>query len=185
MLEVNFSPFPVLETERLLLRKTELSDAEALFAIRSDANVMRYIPRPVAQRIEEIHELIEKIDGNITANNGINWGIELKDTGAFVGFIGFHILMKEDYRAEFGYMLHPAQHSKGIMKEAVRAVISFGFEHMRLNSIEAHTDPDNVASRKVLERNGFVQEGHLRQNCYWNGVFSDTVIYSLLAADHK
>ncbi|HYG52862.1 MAG TPA: GNAT family protein, partial [Flavobacteriales bacterium] len=94
-------------------------------------------------------------------------------------------LHKENYRAELGYMLNKHFHGKGIMLEATAAVIHYGFEIMKLHSIEALINPENHKSAKILERSGFRKEAHFKENFFHNGVFEDTVIYGLLKAEYK
>jgi ribosomal-protein-alanine N-acetyltransferase len=77
-------------------------------------------------------------------------------------------------------MLLPEYHGKGIITEAIKEVVKFGFEIMKLHSIEAVIDPENNISEKVLQKNGFVKEAHLRENECFEGRFLDTVIYSIL-----
>ena len=89
-------------------------------------------------------------------------------------------MQKEHYRAEIGYLLHPDYQQKGIMDEALKAVIKYGFETMQLHSIEANVNPANAASMKLLEKNGFVKEAYFKENYFYNGQFLDSVIYSLL-----
>ncbi|HYG53167.1 MAG TPA: GNAT family N-acetyltransferase, partial [Flavobacteriales bacterium] len=79
MLEVHFDPFPQLETHRLYLRKMELADAPAMFAMRSDKEVMHYIPRPLAKTVEDAAELILKMNTAIANTELVNWGICLKE----------------------------------------------------------------------------------------------------------
>ena len=108
------------------------------------------------------------------------WGITLKESDTVIGTICYWRMQKEHYRAEIGYALHPAQQGKGMMDEALKAVLQYGFETMQLHSVEANVNPANEASRKLLERNGFVKEAHFRENYYYNGQFLDSVIYSLI-----
>jgi [ribosomal protein S5]-alanine N-acetyltransferase len=183
MLQVNFSPFPVLVTERLVLRRTELTDAPSLFYLRSHDDVMRFIDRPRPSSIEDINVLIGKIHKMISDNAGIEWAVTLKGKDEYIGSVSFHLLMKEHYRAEIGYLLHPSFHSKGIMSEAVTAVLTYGFGEMDLNSVEAVVTPGNDPSVGLLEHKGFLREGYFRQNRYWNGVFLDTLVFSLIKSE--
>lgn len=183
MLDINFSPFPNLETERLLLRRVSNDDVNEIFAIRSDAETMKYIPRPLVENLQEAQAHIDMINDKIENNEGINWAITLKGNPKLIGIIGHYRIKPEHYRAEIGYMLHPEFHGKGYVTEAIEKVVAFGFNNMKLHSIEAIIDPENSASAKVLEKNGFVKEAHLRENEYYNGKFLDTVIYSILESD--
>lgn len=178
MLEFNFHPFPEIHTDRLLLRKFTPDDQENVFEIRSNPEVMRYIPRPIAVTIDDAIDHIEKILTMIDNNEGINWGIIEKSSRKLIGSIGIFNVKKENHRAEVGYVMNPRWHNKGLMNEALKAVLEFGFEHMKLHSIEAIIDPGNTASAKLLEKNQFRKEAYFKENCFFEGKFYDSVVYS-------
>ncbi|REH00859.1 GNAT family N-acetyltransferase [Flavobacterium aquicola] len=181
MLEVNFLPFPVLKTERLVLRRVVDNDAETILALRSNEEVMKYIPRPYLKNKEDALELIAMFDDKIENGIGINWGIAFLDKPEkIIGIIGHYRMKPEHYRAEVGYMLFPEYNGKGIISEALQRVVDYGFKDMKLHSIEAILDPENTGSEKVLLKNGFVKEAHLIENEYYEGRFLDTMIYSKL-----
>jgi ribosomal-protein-alanine N-acetyltransferase len=181
MLQPNFSPFPEIKTERLFLRKMTRKDAAEILRLRSDENVMQYIDRERAKYIKDAETFLDRITTSLETNNGIMWGITLKETpGILIGNIGYWRLIKEHYRAEVGYMLNPLFWKKGIMKEALREVIVFGFNHMNLHSIEANINPGNEASAALLESTGFIKEAYFKEDFFFNGTFRDTVIYSRL-----
>ena len=182
---MTFLPFQNLETERLLLRRVNNNDASQIFVLRSNAETMQYVPRPLVANIEEALEHVRMINDKIESGEGINWAITLKDNPTLIGIIGHYRIKPEHYRAEIGYMLHPDFHGKGIVTEAIKAVVAYGFEKIKLHSIEAIIDPGNGASAAVLEKNGFVKEAHLKENECYNGKFLDTVIYSLLERNFK
>jgi RimJ/RimL family protein N-acetyltransferase len=180
MLTVNFNPFPVLETEHLRLRQITEDDKNELFALRSDKDIMHFVPRPLMTSIDEAVAHIQMITENIEKQEFINWAIALKVDNKLMGVIGFYRMQKENYRAEVGYMLHTDFHKKGIMHEALTAIVDYGFTQMKLHSIEAVIDPRNMASENVLIRNGFVKEAHFKENFFYEGEFLDSVHYSLL-----
>ena len=181
MLTLNFTPFPELRTKRLLLRRLKNTDANEMFFLRSNENVMRYIGREPTKTIAGAEEFINKINKNIDENDAILWGITLlNDPSTIIGTICFWNIKKEHYRSEIGYVLHPDHWGKGIMKEAINSVVEFGFSVLGLHSVEAQLNPENLASSYVLERTGFIKEGYLREDFYFNGKFSDTAIYSRL-----
>lgn len=180
MLTINFHPFQNLETERLLLRRIDENDVEEVFALRSNPEIMKYIPRPLAKTKEEALEHIAMIEEKIISNVGINWGITIKGNNKIIGIIGHYRIQPENHRAEIGYMSLPEYNGKGYITEAIKAVVAYGFEQMNLHSIEAVIDPENIASENVLLKNGFVKEAHILENELWEGKFLDTVIYSLL-----
>jgi len=180
MLEINFGDFPLLTTERLVLRHITTDDAHALLYIRSDEKVMEYIDSKRLGTIEETLELIKLIDDTFEQNNGITWGITLKDNDVITGTIGFWRIEKQHHRAEIGYLLHHDYWAKGIMTEAANAVLQFGFNELNLHSIEGNVNPSNADSIKLLERLGFVREAYFKENFYFDGKFLDSAIYSLL-----
>jgi ribosomal-protein-alanine N-acetyltransferase len=180
MLTLNFNPFPILETERLFLRRVAITDVNEIMTLRSDPETMKFIPRPLVKTIEDALEHIAMIDGKIATNEGINWAITLKGSSKLIGIIGHYRIKPEHYRAEIGYMILPEYNGKGIVSEAIKVVIKYGFEVMQLHSIEAVIDPENYASAKVLEKNEFVKEAHFKENTFYEGRFLDSVIYSKL-----
>lgn len=185
MLQLNFTPFPILETERLLLRKITIDDAEDLFYLRSHDEVMKYIDRPRPKTIEDIHQLITKMDGMLQSNEGISWAITLKQSPKqHLGNVGFWRIEPEHYRAEIGYLLNPAFHRQGIMQEAVEATLNYAFTKMNLHSVEAGLNNDNIASHKILQKTGFVQEGLFKENYYFDGKFIDSAVYSIINPHH-
>lgn len=180
MLQVNFSPFPTITTDRLILRELTANDANEIFFLRSDAGLLQYLDKDPEQSLEQTVAFLVRIKKDLDSNNGILWGITLKDSDVVIGSICYWRMQKEHYRAEIGYVLHPAQQGKGIMDEAMKAVLQYGFEKMQLHSVEANVNPANKNSMKLLEKNGFVKEAHFKENYYYNGKFLDSVIYSLL-----
>ena len=185
MLTINFHPFQNIETERLLLRRLDNNDADEVLALRGNPETMKYIPRPLAKSIEEALEHIAMIEDKIVNNTGINWGITIKGNPKIIGIIGHYKISPENHRAEIGYMSFPEHNGKGYMSEAIKAVVAYGFEQMDLHSIEAIIDPGNMASERVLQKNGFIKEAHIRENELWEGKYWDTVIYSLLKRNFK
>lgn len=181
MLVLNFTPFPELKTQRLLLRKLEITDAGELFFLRSNEAVLRYLGKEPAKTVEEVEQFIKKIDKAIEENDSILWGIAFPDEPlTIIGTICIWNFQKEHYRAEIGYLLHPGQWRKGIMKEAITAVVDYGFNKLGLHSMEAMLSPENIASCAVLESTGFMKEAHFKESFYFNGKFGDTAIYSRL-----
>ena len=181
MLGLNFTPFPELKTERLLLRRLEKTDANEMFFLRSNEDVLRYLGKEPATSVKEAEEFIVKINKAVDDNESILWGIALSsDRAVVIGTICLWNLQKEHYRGEIGYLLHPDHWRKGIMKEAIICVLDYGFNVLKLHRIEALLTPGNIASSAILESTGFIKEAHLKENFYFRGEFSDTLIYSRL-----
>ncbi|MFI5133801.1 MAG: GNAT family N-acetyltransferase [Chitinophagales bacterium] len=180
MLTLNFTPFPQLITDRLMLRQISNDDVSAIFSLRSDKKVMQFIDRPLAKTTDDAIQLIQRIIDSLTNNDGITWGITMKNNPGLIGTIGFWRIDKEHHRAEIGYLLHPDQQGKGMMQEAMNVVLDHGFHVMKLHSVEANVNPANEASIRLLERNRFVREAYYKENYFSDGKFLDSAIYSLL-----
>lgn len=185
MLNLNFNPFPVLTTERLVLRNVERSDVKEMFFQRSDESVMKYIDRERAKTEAEALAFIEMLLGLVEKNESITWAITLKGNDKLLGTICYWNIQKENDRAEVGYALHPEVQGKGIMQEALTCILDYGFTILNLHSVEANVNPGNEASIRLLERNNFVREGYFKENYYYNGKFLDSAIYSLLVQHHR
>lgn len=180
MLNPNFNPFPVLTTERLILRRFTYDDAADLFEMRSNEAVMQYIHRPINKTIDDAIGLIDVIEDLLSKNDGITWCICLKNSNKYIGSIGFWRIEKDSHRAEIGYLLNPAYQGRGIMQECITTVIDYGFNVIKLHSIGAYVSPKNFASIKLLLKNNFVQEAYFKEDHLHNGRFEDTMVYSLL-----
>jgi len=114
---------------------------------------------------------------------GIRWGITLKEQGAVIGSCGFHNIVSQHFRTEIGFELSKEQWGQGIAGEAIEAIIRYGFEHMKLERIEALIEPPNLSSQKLVEKQGFIREGLLRNYEFTSGKFDDLYMYSLLKQD--
>ncbi|HYJ63373.1 MAG TPA: GNAT family N-acetyltransferase [Parafilimonas sp.] len=159
MAERNFNPFPVLKTERLTLRQLVSSDANEIFALRSNDNVNKYLNRKPAKSIDDAKTFIETINKNIQRNDSIYWAITLTGTNKLIGTICLFNLSDDNFKAEIGYELLPDFQGKGIMQEAASKVIDFGIRHIGLNLIEACTHSENQNSTRLLEKFNFKKNG--------------------------
>lgn len=151
----NFTPFPVLKTERLTLRQLVSSDDNKILALRSDINVNKYLGRKPSQSIDDAKVFIQTINENIQKNNSIYWAITFSDTDNLIGTICLFDFSDDNLKAEIGYELLPDFQGKGIMQEATSKVIDFGIQLLGLNSIEAYTHSENQSSTKLLEKFNF------------------------------
>ncbi|MGW6302732.1 GNAT family N-acetyltransferase [Peribacillus butanolivorans] len=172
--------FPILETERLILREITKEDAEGIFACFSNENVTRYYGQETLESIEEAEKFVDFFSNNYNEKRGIRWGIEKKETKGIIGTIGFNAWLPKHKRAEIGYEIHPEQWGKGYASEAVSRVLTYGFDVMNLTRIGAVVFLNNEASKKLLTNIGFQKEGVLKKYMYQNGVAHDTYLYSLL-----
>ncbi len=155
--KISFSPFPILKTERLSLRKIEESDCDTILFLRSDKVINEFIYRPESSRTKnkaDAHLFIQKIHSGIRRNQFISWGITLHKDPKIIGTICLWNFSKDLRTAEVGYDLNPIYQGKGIMTEALNKVIHFGQNELNFNKIEAFTHKENEASKKLLEKCG-------------------------------
>ena len=175
--------FPRLETGRLVLREIVPADAEDLFRIFSDEETMRYWSCRPYTSVDQAHRLIEALAKVRFADAGINWAITLRGDERLIGKCGYNEWRKAHRRGDISYILSPEQRGKGIVSEALGAMLDYGFDHMNLHSVEAGVTPGNDASTRMLQRLGFRLEGHFRENFLTERGFVDSLIYSLLRSD--
>lgn len=180
MLELNLHPPPVLQTERLTLHQVTADVFDDFYEIRSDERFYQFSDGFKLPTKEEVAKKVQLAVDMHKENNGISWGISLKNSSKVIGSVDYWRMMKEHYRCEIGYMLHPDYYQQGIMYEALTATIEYAFKNIKLHTIEANIAPQNIASRKLVEKCGFVQEGYFKENYFHNGRFLDTCTYSLL-----
>jgi [ribosomal protein S5]-alanine N-acetyltransferase len=175
---------PTLETDRLILRKMTPDDAEAVFAYASDPEVSRYVLWETHRSIEDSRTFLDLATSKYESGGEPDWGIVYKGDHHFVGTCG--IVSWEPYhaRAELGYALSRDYWGRGLMAEAVRAMISFGFKKMNLNRIEARCIAENIASARVMEKAGMLYEGTLRQRELIKGEHRDMKVYSILRDEY-
>jgi ribosomal-protein-alanine N-acetyltransferase len=176
-----FATFPVLHTERMNLRAVTEDDAPDIFRIMADPLAMRYFGRVPMTDLSEAVQRAKSCEAAFQECTGIRWALALKEQAGYIGSCGYWRIVNEHHRAEIGYELAPECWGRGLMPEALAAILHFGFSLMGLHSVEANIHPDNIGSRRVLEKLGFVQEGYFRENFREaDGSFSDSAIFSLL-----
>ncbi|MCJ8008623.1 GNAT family N-acetyltransferase [Lederbergia wuyishanensis] len=172
--------FPILETERLRLRKIISTDAQAIFDCFSNNDVIRYYGQDTLTSLEQAEQFVEFFAKNYEEKRGIRWGIELREKEGLIGTIGFNVWSPKHKRAEIGYELHPYYWGKGYATEAISKVISYGFNELDLTRIGAVVFIENKPSNELLKKLGFKKEGILRNYMYQNGIPHDTNVYSLI-----
>ena len=175
------TPFPLLDTPRLHLREIALSDADALFAIHSDAPTMRWFGSDPLTHRDQAEQMAILFAGWYAAGTGIRWGIQRRDDARLIGTCGFFRWNKNWHCCLIGCELAVAMQGQGYMREALTAILAYGFQRMALHRIQAETHRANANSIALLNRLGFQLEGVHREQGYWNGEFHDLNCYALLA----
>ena len=155
---INNNPFPVLTTDRLLLRKLVMDDADILFQLRTNAEVNRYLIRPVPTSIDEVYAYVEKIEGLVSDNKSFYWVLCLKTNNKLIGTICLWNFDVEKDMADLGYELRPEFQGMGLMQEAAEKIIDYGFDVVGIKTMLGVTDPGNERSAHLLKRNGFKED---------------------------
>jgi ribosomal-protein-alanine N-acetyltransferase len=185
MQAINFNPFPELSTDRLLLRQLTPADAWAIYDLRADERLSKYISRKACKTTEEAAAFIERITNGIAKNETLYWGVILKTSGKLIGTSCMWNISADNRRAEIGYEMSVAYQGKGLMREAVTAVVKYGFEVLQLHSLEAFVNPENAPSVNLLGRLGFVKEAHFKDYTFFDGSFRDMAVYSIINANDQ
>lgn len=175
-----FTTFPELTTDRLHLRQSQADDAPALFAIYSDPQIMEFYGNEPHQSLGETQALVERNQARYANREALRWCITQRNDGRAIGTCGFHHFDEDFHHAETGYILDRAYWGKGIMKEAMSAILTYAFTEMGLHRVEAIIDIANERSKGLLLKLGFTYEGNLRQRFFFRGRFEDDYYFGLL-----
>lgn len=179
-----FSSLPSIETERLLLRKMNIDDVEDLFEYASDPKVAENVLWDQHQSIEDSKRYLSYMMKKYKKCDVSEWGIIHKQDNKFIGTCGFGWWNNFHCRAEIGYALSKKYWNRGLMTEAVREVVAFGFEKMKLNRVEARCMLENIASEKVMQKVGMKFEGIMRKQAFARGAFHDLKMYAILKKEY-
>ncbi|HSP48382.1 MAG TPA: GNAT family N-acetyltransferase [Clostridiaceae bacterium] len=159
MNDFSFTPFPVLQTKRFILRKIKSSDAKYIFSLRSDQSYADATGIQRYETMEEAKSYVQRIVDEIQKNQVLMWSIEMKDTKDYVGGICLWNLSEDKSQAEIGYDLLPEHRGHQYLQEVIDAVTHYAFDVMKLDGIVAEeVRVNNVKSIRVLERFGFIRE---------------------------
>lgn len=165
--------FPVIETERLLLREITYDDTSAIFKNFSDPEIAKWFFEQPLTEIEQTNEFIDQFISDFKQGKGLTWAITLKENGQCIGTCGYGDVEIGD-RGEIGFDLAQEHWGKGLMSEGLVAVINYGFSVLKLPRVEAHTYSQNERAKHLLEKLGF-QLDHVSEDSH----------YYLLSKDRK
>jgi ribosomal-protein-alanine N-acetyltransferase len=175
----------LLETERLILRPLHMDDAAGLLALYAIPEVTEFTDIPTMQEEGEARRWIEGLNSMRRAGQGLRWGVFDRESGGLIGTCGFHHWDQSRRRAEISYDLSPRWWGQGYMREALQAVLQFGFDRLNLHRIEALVDPRDTRSQNLLYGLGFKLEGVLRDHDLIKGRFQDDMVFALLEGEWK
>lgn len=172
-----------IQSARLVLRLVRDEDLPQLLEMNADDSVTRYLPYESWRGMDDARAWMGRAQARLAAGEAWQFVIALRGSGQLVGsFLLFHFDIPNG-RAEIGYLLGRAHWGAGYMQEAAAAMVDYAFGTAGLRRLEAEIDPRNEASARLLERVGFVKEGHLRERWATKGEVSDSGLYGLLRSD--
>ena len=175
-----------IETPRLILRRADCEDAEPMFYNwASDPEVTKYLTWPTYETVDAAHFILEQWTNKYENMDYYHWMIVLKTLGQPIGSISVVHMNELSASCEIGYCIGKAWWHKGIMTEALGAVIRFMLDQVGMNRVEARHDPNNPHSGGVMRKCGMQYEGTLRQVSRNNQGICDLSCYSILASDTK
>lgn len=180
----DFETFPVLETERLILRELADADAVLLFEYFRTVEYTQYLSFDRHTALEHTYDFIAWTRDIYQKKDSIRWALQLKASNHVIGTAGLHLWKRDIHCIEAGYHIGPPYWGKGFATEVLRAMADFGFWRMDLNRLEARHNDGNDASARVLEKAGFRKEGIWRQRELKEGRIVDAHQYSLLRDDY-
>jgi RimJ/RimL family protein N-acetyltransferase len=171
-----------IESDRLVLRPLEMTDAHDVLAYQCDPAVVRFIPWPVRDATM-VHEALATAHHQTTFEKQDDYlalAIVEVSSGRVVGQMNAIYVSEQDQCAEIGYVVSPASSGRGYAVEASRALVDALFATQRFRRVIATMDERNVASRAVAARLGFRREAHFRESSFFKGEWIDTVVYATL-----
>lgn len=178
-----FSRLPVLETPRLTLRPMTMRDAQDIYDYSCDKEVARHVLWDAHRSVADSRAYLRYIIRQYREGMPSSYGIVLKETGKLVGTIGFMWMNTENSTVEVGYSLAREHWNKGLMTEALRALIDMAFTCLKVHRIEAQHETSYPSSGRVMQKSGMRKEGTLRGRIYNKGKFVDVDLYAILRED--
>ncbi|MBE6022607.1 MAG: GNAT family N-acetyltransferase [Cellulosilyticum sp.] len=170
-----------IETERLILRRFEYTDDEAMLKYWvADEKIQSLYSEPVYSTKDEVKGLLDKYIGSYDKNDYYRWAIIEKTTDECIGQIAYFLVDNKNNFAEIEYCIGSDFQCRGYATEATKSVIAYGFNEMNLHKVQICTKTINTPSKRVIEKCGFVYEGTLRDYFYMNGEYVGRLYFSIL-----
>lgn len=167
-----------------MLRPFRLEDVDAMHACYGDADAMRFWNRPAHRRRSETERVVRRCMA-FTPARRLVWAVAEAGSDRCLGMVNYHNADMKHRSAEIGYIVAPEWWGRGVAGEAVGAVLGHCFGVAQLHRVQAVIDPENVASRRLVERFGFRLEGVLRETLFLGGAWRDDCVYGLLAGEWR
>ena len=174
---------PILECDRIILRKMDRSFADDMFEYASNPAVTKYLTWDVHPNRRFSYNYLGYVNSRYRTGEFFDWAITMRDSGKMIGTCGFTRFNFSSYSAEIGFVLNPKYWGYSIAPEASRRVIRFGFDTLKLHRIEARYMENNIQSRRVMEKSGMTFEGIYRDMMLVRGQFVSVGVCSILRSE--
>lgn len=178
-----FLSFPILKSERLILRQCCLSDVDKFYELASNSELTKTIPWDYHKSKEETLSLVTSMQERYRMGKCYTWAIADISTNDFMGLISVVGVNTKNMQGVIGYWIGVPYWNKGYMTEAVKMVLEFCITILKLNRVRAEHYVINPASGRVMEKAGMKYEGLFRQSCFAKGIYQDCKIYAILRSD--
>ena len=177
---ISFTPFPILATKNLILRRMNYNDIADLFEMRSDPRMHQFTDTKIEKSTEETLVYIDKMNKGIDDNQWVIWVIEHKQSNRVIGSISIWNIDYKKNSGELGYGINPKYQGMGFMKESLMKVVEYGLDVMALNELYAYTEEENLRSIKLLEKCNFKKMGRVdEKGCFNKNKIFHIVIYKI------
>lgn len=174
-----------IDTARLVVRPVASADLPALLAVNGDDEVTRFLPYPSWRSLADGQAWFERMSILGARGESAQYVIVERHSGLAIGTCLLFRHEESSGRAEVGYVLGRRYWRHGYMTEALAGLVDNAFKVLALRRLEAEVDPQNIGSRRLLEKTGFTPEGLLRKRWVDKGVAHDTIIYGLLREEWR
>ena len=172
-------------TERLILRRFIYEDADDMLKIWVSKPEIQYMySEPVYTTKDEVNELLNKYISAYSQNDTYRWAIIERKSNKCIGQIAFFLVDTKNHFAEIEYCIGPDYQKKGYMTEALKEIIKYGFDKIKLHKIQISTKENNMPSKRVIEKCGFTYEGTLRDYFYFEDKYIDRLYFSMLKREY-
>lgn len=178
-----FSNIPTLETERFLLRKLSLDDTDDMFEYAKRSDVTKFLTWSPHPDKAFTFDYLAYLQNRYKTGDFFDWAIVCKESAKMIGTCGFTRFFFQHNGAEIGYVINPDYHGQGIATEVVGRVIKYGFENLALERIEGKFMIENLASRRVMEKNGMLFEGVRRNGMLIKGEYVNVGTCAIIRED--
>jgi ribosomal-protein-alanine N-acetyltransferase len=182
--KIPISQIPVIESERLKLRELSMDDVDDIYGYASIPEVSTFLLWYPHKSKQDSIDFINFAKNMFEKDISIIWGIELKEEKKLIGIFDLRTAQIINGCVEIGYVISSTYWNKGYISEAIKVIIKFCFEELKLNRVEAHCDEENLGSARVMEKAGMKYEGTLREKLFVKDKYRSMKLYSILKKEY-